>query len=65
MVVVPAFGAVLGLGGHNGGSSFGVVGLGIIAQPRSVWLNLRLVKEYACTIACSLSWLSKYKKKDP
>ena len=31
-VVVAAFGAVLCLGGHNGGSSFGVVDLGIIAQ---------------------------------
>jgi hypothetical protein len=48
-VVVPAFGAVLGLGGHNGVSSFGVVGLGIIAQPRSVWLNLRLVRRYIYT----------------
>ena len=31
-VTVLVVGAVLGLGGHNGGSSFGVVGLEIIAQ---------------------------------
>jgi hypothetical protein len=58
-VVVPAVGTFLGLGGHNGGSSCGVVGLGIIAQPKSFWLNLRLVRRYICTIYVSIQ------KKDP
>ena len=57
-VVVPAVGAVLGRSCHNGVSSFGVVGLGIIAQPKSFWLNLRLVRRYICTTQVST-------KKDP
>jgi hypothetical protein len=52
-VVVPVVGALWCFGGHNGGSSFGVVGLGIIAQPSSFWLNLRLVIRYMCTTQVS------------
>lgn len=47
-VVVPAVGSLWCFGGHNGGFSFGVVGLGIIAQNTSSdWAGIQLGPRYS------------------
>ena len=64
-VTVLVVGAVLGLGGHNGGSSFGVVGLGIIAQNQiSIMENQKSPKRLVKPEARAYR-LSEHKKKAP